>query len=185
MNQLILRPHECALLVVDIQERLVAAMPTPRIERLTSKASALIAGARLLGVPVLATEQYPKGLGSTIEPIREALGDAQPVEKTVFCCGQVSEVGAFFDALPTHNIIVIGMETHICVWQTVRALCEDGRRVWVAADCVASRSEEDRAVGLALCEAAGAQLGSAESILFDWIGGADHEHFRAISRLVR
>src|SRR5688572_28570439 len=108
-----------ALLVVDIQERLLAAMEPAAGQRLVQRAVAAIAGARALGLPIVATEQYPKGLGPTVAPVREALGEIRPVEKVRFSCA-LDEVLQGFGS--RDQVLLAGMETHVCVFQTARDL---------------------------------------------------------------
>jgi nicotinamidase-related amidase len=179
------KPDHCVVLAVDLQERLAAAMEPEAMEAVARKASIVLEAARLMGVPVVATEQYPRGLGPTLTPVREALGDLRPIEKTAFSCHRVAAVR---DALAAHGprtVVVLGMETHVCVWQTVRDLLRQGLPVAVLTDAVLSRAAADRRVGLRLAKQAGATLLSSETLLFDWLGDAASEHFKAVSRLVK
>jgi nicotinamidase-related amidase len=181
------KPSTTAVLVVDVQDKLVATIPPEQMRELERATRILLGAAAELGAPVLATEQYPKGLGPTIEPIRGWLGQAgvTPVEKTTF---SASKEPKFLEELRRHKVdavIVLGMESHICVFQTVRDLVSAGLRVDVPIDGVASRREDHRATGLALCEKAGATLTTAETILFDWLVQSGTDTFRRLSRLVR
>jgi len=147
----------------------------------------LLEAARLLGVPVLASEQYPKGLGPTIEPIAERLRamGVEPIDKNTFdACSEPRFARALAERSP-RSVVVAGMETHICVYQSARELVNRGLEVHVVADAVASRREENRAMGLALCERAGALVTPAETAVFDRLGRAGTEEFKAISKLVR
>ena len=182
-----LEPASSLLLVVDMQERLAAAIPAAVIERTIANAVVLLEAAALLGVPVVASEQYPKGLGATVAPIAEkltALG-VQAVDKLTFdVCGEPRLAGAIRDHA-RRSVVVAGVETHVCVFQTVRELVRQGFDVRVAADAVASRREENRALGLSMCERAGAVVMPTEAVAFDWLGRAGTDAFRAISKLVR
>jgi nicotinamidase-related amidase len=175
------------LLLVDLQERLAAAMPPPAMERLVANTLVLLESARLLGVPVLATEQYPKGLGSTVAPLAEklrALG-VEPIDKLDFdAYSQPRVARAIADRAP-RAVVVAGMEAHVCVFQTARELARRGYDVHVVADAVASRKEDNRALGLALCERAGAYVTPTETVAFDWLGRAGTDEFKAVSKLVR
>ncbi len=173
---------KAALLVIDLQERLAAAMPGPSLERVVNRTRAAIAGAKALGLPVVATEQYPKGLGPTLPSIREALGDARAVEKVQFSCALPEVLSALGDRT---QILVTGMETHVCVFQTVRDLAERGLTPFLCADAVLSRTELDRDVGLALCGKAGAVTTTVEAALFDLLGRAGTPEFKQISAAVK
>jgi nicotinamidase-related amidase len=181
-----LDPTNSLVLLVDVQERLAAAMPAPSIERLVVNAGLVLDTARLLGVHAVASEQYPKGLGPTIAPLAarlEALGVA-PIDKLTFdACGEPRIAAAIADRSP-RAVIVAGVETHVCVFQTVRALARRGLAVHVLADAVASRTEDNRRIGLELCARAGAFVTSAEAVVFDWLERAGSDSFRAVSKLV-
>ena len=180
-------PQETVVAVIDVQEGLASAMAQARMADVARGIPILLAAAKLLGAPVLATEQYPKGLKPTILPVREkldALG-VVPFAKTVFSAVEVPEFQKRLDELAPKSVVVVGMETHVCVYQTVRDLRARGLEVFVPVDGVASRRDEDRAVGLALCERAGAISTSIETIVFDWVGKAGTDVFREISKLVR
>ncbi len=171
-----------ALLVVDIQERLCSAMEPQALERMLKRTNAAIEGAKTLQFPIFVTEQYSKGLGPTHAQVRERLGGRKPVEKLVFSAA-VPEVLAALEG--RRQVILVGMETHICVFQTARELVENGFEVWVCADAVLSRSEEDRRVGLELCKEVGARVTTVESALFDMMVRAGSPEFKAISAAVR
>jgi nicotinamidase-related amidase len=182
-----LDPKTSLLVVVDVQERLQMAMPRPAVDRLVANAVLLLEAARLLGVAVVATEQYPKGLGRTVEPIAEKLRamGVQPFEKLTFdVCGDPAVARAIADRAQC-AAIAVGLEAHICVFQSVRELARRGIDVRVAADAVASRTEDNRALGLGLCERAGAVVMPTEAIVFDWLGTAGTSEFRALSKLMR
>jgi nicotinamidase-related amidase len=182
-----LDPRSSLLLVVDVQERLATAMPPAAMERLVASTLILLESARLLGVPILVTEQYPKGLGPTVAPLAEklrALG-VEPIDKMTFdACGEPRVTRALAEHSP-RAVVLAGMETHICVFQTARELVRRGLDVHVVADAVASRREENRALGLSLCERAGALATPTETVVFDWLGRAGSDEFKAISKLVR
>ena len=175
------------LLIVDVQERLAAAIPRSEIDRLTRNVLLLVESAALLGVPVVTTEQYPKGLGPTIAPIGDrvrALG-VEPIDKVTFdACGEARVLRSIADRAP-RAVVVAGVETHVCVFQTARELFRRGYAVHVVADAVASRRDDHRVLGLALCERAGAYATPAESVVFDWLGRAGTDEFRVVSKLLR
>jgi nicotinamidase-related amidase len=180
-------PAESLVTVIDIQEGLAPAMAPARMADVARSVPLLLSAAKLLGVPVLATEQYPKGLKATIPPVLEKLDElgASRFEKTIFSAAEVPEVQRRIEQLSPKAIVVVGMETHVCVYQTVRDLRAKGFEVLVPVDGVASRRDEDRAVGLALCERAGAIPTSIETVIFEWLGRAGTDVFRAVSKLLR
>ena len=143
----------------------------------------LIDGAKILGLPVLGSEQYPKGLGPTVAELAERLGPLP--SKLTFSCGGCPEL---FESLPgrgIHKILVCGIEAHVCIQQSVLDLLADGWRVYVAADAVGSRFAVDCRVALGRMDSAGAALTTTEAALFEWCEAAGTPEFREISRLVR
>jgi nicotinamidase-related amidase len=182
-DRLRLRRDDTAVLVIDIQERLCAAMEPRALERVVARSRALLEGAAALGLPVALTEQYPKGLGPTVEPIRAALGERFLAHaKTEF----TASLPPVLETIGKRGgVLVCGMETHVCVFQTVRDLAARGHVPHVCADAVISRFEEDRRVGLALCERAGAVLTTVEAALFDLLGCAGGPEFKRISAAVK
>lgn len=182
MNRLL--PSQSLLLVVDVQERLAAAMPEAAMSAVATNAGILLDAARALGVAVLATEQYPKGLGATVSSLAERL-PAPALPKTTFdACSDLAVARALAAASP-RAVVVVGMETHVCVFQTARELVLRGYATYVVADAVASRREENRALGLSLCERAGAVVAPTETIVFDWLERAGTDAFKAVSKLVK
>lgn len=177
-----LQRDQAALLVIDIQERLCAAMAPEALERMLQRTNAAIAGAHALGLPVVVSEQYPKGLGPTHARLRERLGEFSAVEKLEFSAS-VPEVTARLGS--RQQVLLVGMETHVCVFQTVRDLVEKGFTPLLCADAVLSRHPEDRRVGLELCRDAGAHLVTVEAALFDLLGRAGSPEFKQISAAVR
>ena len=181
------KPSATAVIIVDVQEKLVPTMPREQMDQLLRATRILLGAAAELGAPVIVTEQYPQGLGATIGPIREELArlGVKPLEKLAFSgCNEP----AFLDALKAANAdaaVVLGMETHICVFQTVRDLVARGLGVHVPIDGVASRRDDHKEVGLELCKRAGAIVTTAETVLFDWMVQSGTDMFRKLSKLVR
>lgn len=185
MNRL--DPRTTAVVVVDVQERLAGAMPPEQLATLLRSARILIEGARLLGAKVVATEQYPKGLGATLPELADLLDgvSAPRIEKLDF---SACDADGFDDALEragARSAVVIGMEAHVCVYQTVRDLVARGLDVYVPIDGVASRREDHRDVGVDLCTRAGAVRTTTESVAFDWLSRAGSDEFKALSKLIR
>jgi len=183
MDRYFLSSDEAVLVIIDIQDRLAVVMEEK--DRVITNTLHLIELARLHNMPIVVTEQYPKGLGQTVEEIRNALPDYSPVEKISFdCCGE----GGFNDAIRKLNrgkVIVTGMETHVCVLQTVLSLLKEGRHVHLVADAVCSRSSENKRTALDLLASAGAVVTCTETVLFQVLGRAGTEEFRVISKRIR
>jgi nicotinamidase-related amidase len=172
------------LLVIDVQEKLAAAMPKAPLAELERNAAVLIRAARRLEIPVIATEQYPKGLGPTVASLRELLPQ-EPMSKMEFSCGASKPIARHVLGSGRKQVVVVGMEAHVCVFQTVRDLMDGGFSVFVAQDAVLSRSEANREVGLRLCEKAGATLTSTETVLFDLLGVAGTPEFKELTALIK
>jgi nicotinamidase-related amidase len=180
-------PASSLLLVVDVQERLAAAMPRDSLERTVKNTNLLLEAAAILKVPVVASEQYPKGLGPTLAPILERLSNvgAAPIDKLSFDASAEPRIAREIARIGPRAVIVVGMEAHVCVFQTARELTRRGHVVHVVADAVASRTEANRRAGLALVERTGASVTVAEAVVFDWLERAGTDAFRAVSKLVR
>jgi nicotinamidase-related amidase len=175
-----LERNDTTFLIIDIQERLARAMPQEQLRLMVENVRRLGAAAAELGVPVVATEQYPKGLGPSLEEVSGAVEGWAPLEKTSFdCCGAPGF------AIATKSVVIAGMETHVCVYQTARSLASRGHTVHVVSDAVVSRHSENREVGLELMRHAGAIVTSTEAVLFDLLKGSDAPEFKAVSNLVR
>ena len=172
---------ESALLVVDVQEKLTAKIPAA--DALVRNLAFLIDAARLLGVEVQATEQYPKGLGPTVAELLHRLPDRP--DKTAFsCCG----VPGLVDGLRNRGVsrvVLAGIETHVCVLNTALDLLEAGFWVYLPVDAVASRFPIDHDVALRRLEGAGVILTTAETTAFEWTGTASHPRFKQVSALVQ
>jgi len=182
-----LDPSTTLILVVDVQEKLASAMPEDALAALVKNAGILLDAAKLLGVRVLASEQYPKGLGPTVPALAEKIAAAgcSPMAKLTFdACSDLSIARAISDADP-RAVIVVGMETHVCVFQTARELVKRRYETHVVADAVTSRRDENRRLGLSLCERAGAIITTTETIAFDLLGRAGTDAFKTVSKLVR
>ncbi|HYW94939.1 MAG TPA: hydrolase [Bacteroidales bacterium] len=178
----ILKEHSAGL-IIDIQEKLF-----PHIhehDRLVKNTSILIEGLNVLGVPLLVTEQYTKGLGFTIPEIKNALDKPETHEKTVFSCCDDPEILLELNNLDRKNVIVAGIEAHVCVLQTAVDLLENGFIPVVVEDCVSSRNPADKAVALRRMRQEGAVITTYESILFELARVSGTDQFKTISRLVK
>ncbi len=177
-------PARTVLALVDIQERLLAAIPTPTRDALIKAAAALTTTAQEFGFPVLLTEQYPRGLGPTAPDLRALLPGVSAIEKVVF---NAYAVPAFQHPLSDgpKDIILCGIEAHVCVLQTAFALHQAGHRVLIAADAVASRKKLDWKIGLDLMKQAGMTIGTSEIFLFGMLEAAGTDRFKRLSALVK
>lgn len=170
------------LVVIDVQDKLLVKIPDR--DRLVRNISFLLDAAALLPVPVLATEQYPQGLGPTTAELAQRLPADRPAKKCFSCHGS-SEFTEQLRSLNRPQVVLSGMETHVCLGQTALDLLTAGYQVFVPVDAVAARFTIDHEVALRRLERAGAVLTTVEAIAFEWAGSADHPHFKALSRLVQ
>ncbi len=174
------------LLVVDIQEKLGAAMPEKVLQRVVRNVVLLLNAAALLEIPVTASEQYPKGLGPTDPRIAQSLPPAgRRLEKTCFSCvGAAGFEPVLVDA-GRPQVVVVGMEAHVCVLQTAIDLAAAGMQPFVVEDAMCSRRLENYQNALARLRQAGIMVTNAESVIFEWLRDARHDQFKAVSALLR
>src|SRR5262249_45120760 len=172
---------DTALLVIDVQEKLTAKIPTA--DAMIRNIAFLIDGARLLDVPVACTEQYPRGLGPTVPELAKRL--PQRPDKTGFSCCAIPAVAEGFRRAARPKVVLTGIETHVCVLNTALDLLAQDFRVYIAVDAVASRFAVDHDVALRRLERTGAILTTVETCAFEWIGGSSHPRFKQISALVQ
>jgi nicotinamidase-related amidase len=176
--------EKAVLVVIDIQERLVSSMPQDIYLRMRDTVGMLVDGAELLGVPVVTTEQYPKGIGHTVPELAAACSGTV-IEKVSFgCCGEPNFMAALKQT-GRSEVIVTGMEAHVCVYQTVLGLLEDGYHVHLVRDAICSRFTPDYLAGIANASQARAVVTTAETVLFQMLKESTHEQFRAVSRLIK
>ncbi len=169
------------LLIVDVQDKLLP--PISNGPRLVHNCRRLIDGAKIVSVPVYGTEQYPQGLGPTTAELATRMGPR--VEKVIFSCAAVLGWGQAADVTDEREqVVVAGMETHVCVMQTVLDLIAGGFRVYVPVDAVGSRGELDAKVALERMAASGATLTTVESVLFEWCEKAGTPEFKQIQKLI-
>jgi nicotinamidase-related amidase len=172
---------DTALLVIDVQDKLLAVIPENAA--LVRDIAFLIDAARMVQIPVACTEQYPKGLGPTTAELARLLPDRP--QKTAFSSCTVQSVVEGFRRGARPKVLLCGIEAHVCVLHTALDLLNLGFRVYVAADAVASRYAVDREWALHRMDKAGAILTTAETAVFEWLGGSHHAQFKAVSRLVQ
>ena len=177
---------DSSLLVIDIQSRLTDSMPVKVIDRLKNNSATLITAAKILSIPVLATQQYPKGLGP-IEPSIEKQFPENTLrfEKTCFSCADSAEVLQGLEQCNRKQVILLGIEAHICVLQTAIGLLSHGYQVFVALDAVCSRQRDNYENAIQRMADSSVIICNTESILFEWLRDASHEHFKAVSALIK
>jgi nicotinamidase-related amidase len=177
-----------ALLVVDIQDRLLPAMSPDAVGDMMRNTEILIAAADRLGLPIVVSQQYPRGLGTTAPRIEAALGPARLVhrfDKLEFSAAAAPAFAALAPGLGRDQWIVCGMEAHVCVYQTARDLVARGWAVHVCADAVCSRTTANREIGLGLMARAGAIITATEVCVFDLLERAGSDEFRALSKVIK
>ena len=194
MNSKILNKADAVLAVIDFQERLLPAMYNA--EKLEETVVRLVKGCRVLGTDIIVTQQYTKGIGPTTAKIDAALteelfegevpaGKYNPIDKIDFSALRNEEFRAALEKTGKKSVILCGIEAHICAQQTCLELINEGYDVFVAADCVSSRAEENKNIAIERMRDAGAVITSYESILYDMLGSAKAAEFKKISKIVK
>lgn len=185
-TSLLCKADDSCLLVIDIQSRLAATMPGKVLDRLKRNTILLINAARTLSIPVLVTQQYPQGLGPTEPEISAALPpDSRHFEKTGFSCAAAGNFMQELTKLGKKQIILTGIEAHVCVLQTAMDLRHAQYDVFVVNDAVSSRHRENYENALQRLQQAGVSISNAESVIFEWLRDSRHEHFKALSALIK
>ncbi len=174
-------PEESILLVVDVQEKLLAKIPNADL--LVSEVDFAIEVAKAVGVEILGTEQYPKGLGPTVASLAAKLPPC-PAKTDFSCCG-VPNLIDDFRARGKTRVVLVGMETHVCVLNTALDLCHAGFHVYLVVDAVASRFRQDHEIAIDRMRSLGVVLTTVETVAFEWLGGAKHPAFKKVSGLVQ
>jgi len=178
---MLINTETSALLVIDVQQRLLPAVQ--QSDTIEQTVCDLIGVAQELSVPTLYSEQYPKGLGPTSDKVVAALADsALRLEKLTFSCAADAQCTKQIKAFNRSQIVICGMETHVCVLQTALELKADRFEVFVVADAVSSRTEQNKELGLARMRQAGVEIVSKEMVIFEWLERAGTESFRSISK---
>jgi len=174
------------LLIVDVQEKLTAVMPDKVVNRLRRNAGMLLQTATAIGIPVIATEQYPKGLGKLEEALTSLLPQGSSLyEKTGFSCLAAEGLTERLADSGRRQVILSGVEAHICVLQSALDLKARGYEVFVVGDAVCSRNRENYENSLQRLRHAAVNVVDAESVLFEWVRDSKHEHFKFVSGLVQ
>jgi nicotinamidase-related amidase len=177
---------DSVLVVIDIQDRLAAAMLPAARQAVVRNTQILVRAASCLDIPIFVTEQYPKGLGPTVAELVELLPvGTLRLEKTCFSCAGAKPFSAALAATGRSQVILAGMETHVCILQSALDLRVAGREVFVVEDACCSRKPEHHANAIDRLRSGGVVITNTESVVFEWLRDARHEHFKAISALLR
>ena len=184
-KSLIVDSQNSVLVIVDVQERLAAAMPKGVCERVVEQITTLLIAASTLDVPVVVTEQYPKGLGNTVIELKSKLpSETKTIEKTSFSSNRTADFTLAVENSGKQQVILVGMETHICVLQTALDLQEQGYQVFVVEDAVSSRSKSNQYNALQRLRNAGVIITNLESMIFEWLGDSQHPEFKTLAQLI-
>ena len=183
MNIKRIKREDPILTAIDFQEKLLPAMF--KADETEAAAARLAEGLNVMDIPRLVTTQYAKGLGKTVDSVAEALGDFEPIDKNTFSAWSNEEYRKALEGSGRKTVILMGIETHICVEQTALDLMEEGYTVFVPADCVQSRNPVNREISLRRMEEAGAVITCSESILYELMGSSKAAEFKAISAIIK
>jgi len=183
VSKFILNKDDSILVIVDIQESLANVMSERK--KVVENSLHLIEISKLLNIPVILTEQYPKGLGHTVNEIKEALPSYAPFEKMTFDCCKGPAFLENIGNLKKKNIILTGMETHVCILQTCLSLLKNGYKVHLVKDAVCSRTKDNFIAGIEMMRDAGAVITCTETVLFQLLEKAGTEEFKAISKRIK
>ena len=183
MNIKRIKREDTILTAIDFQEKLLPAMF--KADETEAAATRLAEGLKVMDIPRLVTTQYAKGLGKTVDSVAEALGDFEPIDKNTFSAWSNEEYRKALEGSGRKTVILMGIETHICVEQTALDLMEEGYTVFVPADCVQSRNPVNREISLRRMEEAGAVITCSESILYELMGSSKAAEFKAISAIIK
>jgi nicotinamidase-related amidase len=184
--QIILSAAKSALLAVDIQQKLLPAMSQP--DEVITQSTTLLKGADLLSIPVAVSEQYPAGIGATVDPVLQAASNPHVFEKLHFSCAADAKIAAHMDKLKRsgrNQIVICGIEAHVCVLQTALGFRERGYDVAVVVDAISSRQPLSKETAIARLAMAGVIIVTTEMVLFEWLGKAGTDTFREALKLIR
>ena len=177
------KARDCSLVIVDVQGKLAELMYDR--EKLFSNIVILIKASKILNIPIMWCQQCPEALGPTVSKIAELLSDVEPINKSSFSCVGDAVFAEQLQARNPCHLILAGIETHICIYQTAVDLLKAGRAVTVVADAVSSRTRENRQIALEKIKTMGAEISSTEMLLFELLKNANHRDFKKIARLVK
>ncbi len=182
-HETILCREETVLVVIDIQEKLLPTIAEQA--RVLRNSCLLVKGAKRLGVPILLAEQYPKGLGSTVKDIADLVATAPRVEKMTFSCGRSDVFLEALENVDREQVVLCGIEAHVCVLQTALDLSDEGWQVHVPYDAIGSRNDANRLIAIERMRDAGIIITAAESVLFELLGEAGTSEFKEVAQMLR
>ncbi|MEJ2649850.1 MAG: hydrolase [Sedimentisphaerales bacterium] len=175
--------ENCSLVIVDVQGKLARIMYEKEV--LFKNIRILIKAAKILNIPILWCQQVPKALGPTVPEIAELLSDVEPIDKSSFSCCADEQFNQKLKKLNRNQVVICGIESHVCVYQTAENLLRKGFYVNVIADAVSSRTKENRKLALKRVAAEGARVSSVEMALFELLKTAEHPNFKEIAKLIK
>lgn len=184
--ELLCHAQTSQLLIIDIQERLASVMPEKVLNKVLANNQVLLKAASKLNIPVIHSEQYPKGLGQTLKSILEAIPeDSTFIEKTCFSCTEADGFTQILGKEKRQQVIICGIESHICVLQTALQLHAEGYAVYVIEDAVCSRNKFNHKNAIKRLRQSGVIISNVESVLFEWLRDARHPEFKSLSLLIK
>ena len=175
--------RKCCLVVVDVQGKLAELMCDR--ETLFRNIRILIKSAKILDIPIIWCQQVPRALGPTVPEVAQLLAGNEPIDKSSFSCCGSDEFNSKLDALKRQQVILCGIETHVCIYQTAADLQEKGSDITVIADAVSSRTLENKQIAITKMEAIGVEIYSTEMALFELLKTAEHPQFKQIAMLIK
>ncbi len=178
-----LKVENTILIVIDVQEKMLPVIWEK--DKITRNIQKLVQGAQVLEIPILVTEQYPQGLGATVPEIIDLMPDIEPLSKVCFSCYGDENFKRILGASRRRQVLICGVEAHVCVYQTALELKDAGYEVQVAADAVSSRTAENREIGLNLMKQKGILITGTETALFELLKTAETGKFKTISKIVK
>lgn len=180
---MLMRAENACLMIVDVQQRLLSAMDSPR--SVLSGCSLMMKAAGVLDVPIVVTEQYPEGLGPTVEPLAELAPDDAFFSKVHFSSAQNTAISGKIGTIKPDQIVIAGIEAHVCVLQSALGFMEQGYQCAVVADATSSRSPANHAAAMTRLREAGVEIVTSEMIIFEWLEKAGTDEFKELSRLIK
>lgn len=186
LNEKLCNAEHSLLLIIDIQERLASAMPSAILEKIVKNNNILLQAASELDIPVIQSEQYPKGLGNTITPISEKMpSSTHSITKTSFSCSGAEGFNDLIVKQKRQQVIITGIESHVCVLQSALQLQRQGYTVYVVEDAICSREKSNHKNALARLRQNDITIINVESVLFEWLRDAEHPKFKTLSKLIK
>ena len=185
-NEKLCHAQQSQLLIIDIQERLASAMPADVLEKIIKNNNVLLTAASKLNVPIIHSEQYPKGLGNTVAAIAEHFPETNPtITKTSFSCSGAEGFNELIAKPKRQQIIISGIESHVCVLQSALQLQQQGYAVYVVEDAICSRKKSNHKNAIERLRQSGVIVSNVESVLFEWLRDAVHPEFKTLSKLIK